>query len=427
MAEIIARNGNELTIQVTVKLSGSLMEMENTVLDCCNEVGCLATKEALQKFDTDGGPIKLGETKMTVRDKTNKTYQTPYGSIDLPRNVYQSSKGGKIYCPLEQSARIIRGATPRFAQQISHKYSNMNAPSVCRDLEENHHRKIAHSYLQDVSEWIGAIAQAKEEVWEYETPALNEAITTIVISLDGAYILIREDGYREAMVGNISLYDVTGKRQHTVYIGEAPEYRKGTFFQRLEKEIATIKKQYPDALYLGIADGAKNNGSFLEQHTSRQLLDFFHVTEYLANVSYAAYPGKTDKPKRTLWLDESCQKLKNEAGAVEMLISEMEKLVTKKSLTKAVKENLNAALTYFTNHRHMMDYANHVDKNLPIGSGVTEAACKTLVKQRLCGSGMRWKNKGAKVILSLRALVQTKGRWQQFWNNIDQFGAQAYA
>ena len=31
----------------------------------------------------------------------------------------------------------------------------MNAPVVCRDLEENHHRKIAHSYLQDVSEWVG--------------------------------------------------------------------------------------------------------------------------------------------------------------------------------------------------------------------------------------------------------------------------------
>ena len=63
-------------------------------------------------------------------------------------------------------------------------------------------------------------------------------------------------------------------------------------------------------------------------------------------------------------------------------------------------------------------------KNLPIGSGVTEAACKILVKQRLCGSGMHWKDKGAKVILSLRALVQSKGRWQQFWGKIDQYGAQ---
>ncbi len=72
----------------------------------------------------------------------------------------------------------------------------------------------------------------------------------------------------------------------------------------------------------------------------------------------------------------------------------------------------------------MMNYPAHMEKDLPIGSGVTEAACKTLVKQRLCGSGMRWKNRGAKVILSLRAIVQSKGRWQQFWEKIDQYGAQ---
>lgn len=426
MAEIVARNENELTLQVTIKLTGSLMDMENSILDSCNEIGCLATTEALQKFDTDGSPIKLGEVKMTARAKDNKTYQTPYGPVQLERYVYQTSKGGSIYCPLEQNARIIQSATPKFAQQITHKYSNMNAPAVCSDLEENHHRKIAHSYLQDVSDWVGSIAQAKEEIWEYSVPILNEAITTVVVSLDGAYVLMREDGYREAMVGNISLYDVTGERHHTVYIGEAPEYGKETFFQRLEKEIATVKKHYPDALYLGIADGAKNNWLFLEQHTSRQLLDFFHVTEYLANVSYAAYPGKTDKPKREIWLNERCKQLKHVQGTVETLISEMEKLAKKNSLTKTIKENLLAALTYFNNHRHMMDYAMHSEKNLPIGSGVTEAACKTLVKQRLCGSGMRWKNKGAKVILSLRALVQTKGRWQQFWDRIEQYGSQVY-
>ena len=424
MAEVVAREGNEITLQVTVSLVGSLMEMENKILDGCNEIGSLATAEALQKFDTDGSPIKLGEVKMTVREKDNKTYQTPYGGVKIQRNVYQASTGGKIHCPLENNARIIRGATPKFAQQISHKYATMNAPAVCQDLKENHHRKIAHSYLQDVSDWVGSIAQAKEEIWEYETPKLNEAISTVVVSLDGAYILMREDGYREAMVGNISLYDISGKRQHTIYLGEAPEYGKGTFLERLEKEISTVKKHYPEALYLGIADGAKNNWTFLEKHTSRQLLDFFHVTEYLATVSYAAYPGKTDKPKREKWLDERCTRLKHDSEAVEKLIAEMEKFANKKSLGKTIKENLQAALTYFINHRHMMDYATQVKKQLPIGSGVTEAACKTLVKQRLCGSGMRWKEKGAKVILSLRALVQSKGRWQQFWGNIEQYGAQ---
>jgi len=66
----------------------------------------------------------------------------------------------------------------------------------------------------------------------------------------------------------------------------------------------------------------------------------FHVTEYLANISYAAYPGKTDKPKRTIWLDERCKQLKREPGAVETLISEMEKMAQKTSLTKSIKENL---------------------------------------------------------------------------------------
>ncbi len=423
MAEIIARDGNEVTLQVTLKLSGSLLEMENVILDACNEVGCVATTEALRRFDTDGSPIKWGEVKMTARGKNNKTYQTPYGSIALKRYVYQSAKGGRIYCPLEQNARIIRHATPKFAQQISHKYAVMNAPSVCLDLEANHHRKIAHSYLQDVGDWVGSIAQAKEEVWTYETPPLDAAITTIAISLDGAYVLMREEGYREAMVGNLSLYDVTGKRQHTVYLGEAPEYGKGTFFKRLEREIATVKKHYPKALYLGIADGASSNWRYLEKHTDRQLLDFFHVTEYLAKVAYAAYPGKTDKPKRTLWLDERCQQLKHQPDTAETLIREMETLSRKTSLTKTIKADLQAALTYFRNHRHMMDYAAHTQANLPIGSGVTEAACKTLVKQRLCGSGMRWKSQGAKVILSLRALIQSKGRWQQFWDKVDQYGA----
>jgi hypothetical protein len=73
----------------------------------------------------------------------------------------------------------------------------------------------------------------------------------------------------------------------------------------------------------------------------------------------------------------------------------------------------------FKNHRQMMDYATHLENNLLIGSGVTEVACKKLVKQRIYGSGLRWKDQGAKVILSLRTLVQSKGRWQQFWDKID--------
>ena len=46
--------------------------------------------------------------------------------------------------------------------------------------------------------------------------------------------------------------------------------------------------------------------------------------------------------------------------------------------------------------------------------------------QRLCGLVMRWKSQGAKVILSLRALVQSKETGQQFWDKIDQQGSHVY-
>jgi hypothetical protein len=92
MAEIITHKEDEITIQVTLKLSGSLMEMENSILDACNEVGCLATEEALQKFDADGSPILVGNIKMTSKGKNNQTYQTPYGSVLTKRYTYQTSR-----------------------------------------------------------------------------------------------------------------------------------------------------------------------------------------------------------------------------------------------------------------------------------------------------------------------------------------------
>ncbi|TXL15556.1 hypothetical protein BMR04_11510 [Methylococcaceae bacterium HT3] len=271
------------------------MKMENMILDAVNDVGCVATGEALKCFDTDGSPIIKEDTKLTSRNKDSKKYQTPFGIVEIERHVYQSSKGGKIFCPLEDSARTIFAATPKFAQQLSHKYSQGNANSVCSDLKENHNRSVAKSTVQNVTDWVGSIACAQEENWDYAPPEIDEPITTVVFSLDGAYILMANEGYREAMVGNLSLYDCNGERQHTLYLGEAPEHGKACFKERFKREIKRIKVRYPDALYLGIADGAKDNWTFLESHTKQQLVDFYHVTEYLAKAAYAVFPKKRRK------------------------------------------------------------------------------------------------------------------------------------
>ena len=69
-----------------------------------------------------------------------------------------------------------------------------------------------------------------------------------------------------------------------------------------------------------------------------------------------------------------------------------------------------------------MKYAVNTIKNYPIGSGITEAACKVIVKQRLCCSGMKWKEPGAAAVLRLRTLNRSTGRWSQFWSKVGQYG-----
>jgi hypothetical protein len=69
------------------------------------------------------------------------------------------------------------------------------------------------------------------------------------------------------MVETVSLYDSEGERQHTIYLGAAPEYGKKSFLEKLEKEIARAKKSYPEAKFVGIADDAETNWKFLEKNT----------------------------------------------------------------------------------------------------------------------------------------------------------------
>ena len=79
------------------------------------------------------------------------------------------------------------------------------------------------------------------------------------------------------------------------------------------------------------------------------------------------------------------------------------------------REALEKELTYFRNQRWRMRYAQYRRANLPIGSGVVEAACKTLVTQRFKRSGMRWGMAGGQAILTFRSVIQS-GRWERAWS-----------
>ena len=61
-----------------------------------------------------------------------------------------------------------------------------------------------------------------------------------------------------------------------------------------------------------------------------------------------------------------------------------------------------------------MQYWEYRRRHLPIGSGITEAACKTVFTQRLKLSGMRWKHEGAGIVLTLRVILLS-GIWEEVY------------
>ena len=72
---------------------------------------------------------------------------------------------------------------------------------------------------------------------------------------------------------------------------------------------------------------------------------------------------------------------------------------------------VHEAMTYLENHRELLDYPGARRRGLPIGSGATEATCKSLFNVRMKRSGARWKEDTAREVINLRALALSD-RWE---------------
>jgi hypothetical protein len=280
-----------------------------------------------------------------------------------------------------------------------------------------------HRYVKSLGDTVGAYAVAKEETWNYALPKFERPCASIAIGVDGTCMLLHEDGWREAMAGTIAFYDAQGERLHTIYAGATPEYGKEKFHAKFHREVDRVKEAYPNVPYIGLGDGAADNWSYLKPLTDQQTLDFYHASEYVGKAAVVMFKGAKHKDEREAWLENQLHQLKHKQGAASRLLSVLEEFVSTRLVKNAEdRKKILSSITYLENQKGRMKYSYSVERNWPIGSGVTEAACKTLIKHRLCKSGSRWKDDGALAVLSIRGLRLTPGRWQEFWRNIDQYG-----
>jgi hypothetical protein len=104
LARVVAVQGSQVKIELTVPLSRSMLETEAAIQEALNAAGCLASREALRHFDTDGGPIRIGPEIWRTKGQQPKCDQTPDGEVVGERHVYQRSGGGATFCPLERDA-----------------------------------------------------------------------------------------------------------------------------------------------------------------------------------------------------------------------------------------------------------------------------------------------------------------------------------
>lgn len=147
----------------------------------------------------------------------------------------------------------------------------------------------------------------------------------------------------------------------------------------------------------------------LEKQFDGIILDIIHVTEYVWDAANAVFGEGCNL--RINWVKKMLEDLLNSES--NKVIKDLQNIVDKDDLTDNKKEKIKKAITYFTNHKHKMDYQTFLKKGYPVSSALVESNCKHLVKDRMEHSGMRWSSEGAQSMLDCRA-VKLNGDMEDF-------------
>ncbi len=280
---------------------------------------------------------------------------------------------------------------------------------------------------ETVEKWDEVSQDALEEIRDEE--GIPQGAVGASVSLDGVMVPMREErngslttSYREASCGTLTWFDREGKALRTVAMGRMPEANKRTLKAQLEDELAHLAKAAPHISAIAIADAAKDNWTFLETVSDHCLVDYWHACQHLAKAKDAiGDKGKT-------WYARHKAILHNDFDGADRVIRSLRhyrrtalpawwRFPSSPSQGSGAAETLREVQTYFENNRHRMSYRLWRTLGRPIGSGVVEAANKTLVTRRLKLSGQRWLHEGGQAVLTWRSLYQS-GRFDAAWKHV---------
>jgi len=215
-----------------------------------------------------------------------------------------------------------------------------------------------------------------------------------------------DNAYKEFRVGHF--YDETMQRR-LVGITAGNHEAAGRMLQRMAGQVHLQQAEERIALI----DGAPWIRNQIEFHglTSDIGLDFWHLQDYAQKTRRVVFGEDSDEGR--CWLQDLMHTFKHDGceAAWDFLTA------WQKPLRGAKRKAAQALLQYVAQRQDMIRYPEFREKQWQIGSGPTEAACKTTT-QRVKGRGRRWDSKNAASMMALAALHDS-GMWDQHWSNLD--------
>lgn len=390
--------------QVEKEIHAAFIEAERAVLS-----------EALAKYDIDL-PTVMNEGKEYHQVlRCEQTYISAVGQIRVERSLYRAKNETQSICPLELRAGIIEGTwSSTAAKQALLVVSQLTPYEAAHLFGELGAMQPSKSSLDRLPKKLSLQWEEKRETFEqslrqqFEVP---EEAVTVAVSLDGVLVPMQggvvlpgDSRYEEASCGTLTYYDGEGEPLATRRYGRMPEHKKLTLKKFLKNELSHALDCQPDLQIVKVADGAKDNWTFLDQTLPKgiSVLDFYHAAEHLKKAFEIIYGVKS--PKATLEFKKYRSILRHDEKGIEKIIQHLSYQLKKHPRKGSLKTELN----YFKNNKKRCRYLTISEANLPIGSGIVEATCKSLVSQRLKRSGMCWKGNGGQAILTFRALLQSE-------------------
>jgi len=358
-----------------------------------------------------------------------------FGPISLQRFCYQPLETcGRCLFPLEIQLGIVAGvATPALADLVARAAVDLTQRQLLDRLRELHIcwgvrtlRKLTGTMAEKMSEHRQESQVQKVLSWLAAAAAgTGPRRFALSVGRDGIMIpIVKSNKYKEACAATLSVMDRCGHRLGTVYLGQMPESGQATLSDELTALLREVLLRWEGVLprLVYVTDCGYHPTEYFEQvlrimkHPRRpnelleweRIVDYYHACQYITKLAETIFGSGREAFG---WAAKQRRVLKEKRGGVSRVLRSAGALFTTRELVGS-EGSYWQAYEYLRQRASTMDYPTYRKFRLPIGSGVTEAACKIVFTQRFKQSGMKWTLNGGSVILKLRTIALS-GIWRQ--------------